>query len=547
MLKPVLRLVLIVMAFFIAPSAYAEYVEIYSICMDRGAEQIRTECQINYRRDAEAIPDSATSIQQYIQRCMDQRAAANTTLRKNCEHQASVASGYTVEGETSFNALPLDAQGGEAVSTSCVPAPGVTCPLGTSLRPRSRPPGLGGTGAAAPATGGGQQATQPNATPTAASAQSEASQDLALCGGVSNTAVSCCNNPMACLTTAERQQFASLSQTESEGGLADSCNQMRTLGNTSTTLNNRLSGICSGGRQACSSSCGSLISKYQALASRCNGCANQSIYDDALSRLSANKRTCADLQGRATALAAQAFEGTRSQTYATNCQNSTGLSPGSVPASVGGTQDSFGCSVDPTGADCRREVMAKLQPLQSKMDTAFQDSTGEVRPSFNPEPMQNVGDAMPIVGGGSGAPGVANVIANNSSGGIPGSGGGGSAKLDPRSTRGGVASGGGGSASTDIMQGDRSGGYSSPGGSGFDESESLPRARRQAGRGVAPRPSLLGMDLKEFLPGGSRDPRRHLAGLDGKSQINGRAHDIFKIISNKIVEKCRLGVLWRCD
>ena len=134
---------------------------------------------------------------------------------------------------------------------------------------------------------------------------------------------------------------------------------MRALGNTSTTLNNRLSGICSGGRQACSSSCGSLISKYQELASSCSGCANQSIYEDTLSRLAANKRTCVELQSRATALAAQAFEGTRSQTYATNCQNSAGLSAGGVPASVENKQDSFGCSADPSGAECRREVMAE--------------------------------------------------------------------------------------------------------------------------------------------------------------------------------------------
>jgi hypothetical protein len=38
-----------------------------------------------------------------------------------------------------------------------------------------------------------------------------------------------------------------------------------------------------------------------------------------------------------------------------------------------------------------------------------------------------------------------------------------------------------------------------------------------------------------------------LAGLGlSRSQINGKGEDIFLIISNKMTEKCRLGVLWQC-
>ena len=69
------------------------------------------------------------------------------------------------------------------------------------------------------------------------------------------------------------------------------------------------------------------------------------------------------------------------------------------------------------------------------------------------------------------------------------------------------------------------------------------------GGGRVPATDENGIDLRRFLPGGDKDPkRRGIAGLDlNSAQINGKFVNIWNRISDRMQEKCRLGELIGCD
>lgn len=158
------------------------------------------------------------------------------------------------------------------------------------------------------------------------------------------------------------------------------------------------------------------------------------------------------------------------------------------------------------------------------------------------------GDGSMTNGGGGG--GSYKTIPNNSGGGIPGGGGSSEAKLDPQSR--GMASSGGPSVNTNIERGFLSGGGggSAPGraagaggyGGGDEEGGGY---KPNAGGGDDPS-GLRGLDLKRFLPGGSSDPGRFLGGNSHSSQINGPSINIWNRISDRLQQRCRLGLLYRC-
>jgi hypothetical protein len=99
---------------------------------------------------------------------------------------------------------------------------------------------------------------------------------------------------------------------------------------------------------------------------------------------------------------------------------------------------------------------------------------------------------------------------------------------------------------TQIEGGLMAGGYStSPGGDlGTDGAGGYSYGRGGAGgRG----PASVGMDLKKYLPGQRLDPRRRMGGDAMLSaEINGKSCDMFKKISARFQEKCKLGVLLGC-
>ncbi|MBX3023100.1 MAG: hypothetical protein KF799_15600, partial [Bdellovibrionales bacterium] len=66
------------------------------------------------------------------------------------------------------------------------------------------------------------------------------------------------------------------------------------------------------------------------------------------------------------------------------------------------------------------------------------------------------------------------------------------------------------------------------------------------GRGVASTGSGGRIDLKQYLPGGARDPRLMGGMRPPGTQIHNKFVDIWGRISVRMVEKCRLGILAGC-
>ena len=155
-------------------------------------------------------------------------------------------------------------------------------------------------------------------------------------------AVSCCGNPLNCMSSSERAKYQ-MAASNSGGSLAGSCQEMQALGASSSGLNARLSGICSGGQQGCYSTCGALISKYQSLLANCSGCSSQSIYENTLNRLSSQKQLCSNLQGRVQALANQSFAGSGSQAYSANCLLAAAMPSSAMAGDAGNSMQPFGC------------------------------------------------------------------------------------------------------------------------------------------------------------------------------------------------------------
>jgi hypothetical protein len=323
---------------------------------------------------------------------------------------------------------------------------------------------------------------------------------------------------------------------------------MQQLGEASARLNSRLSGVCIGGQQSCISTCGALISKYQNLSINCEGCANQSVYDQAIGELMSQKQICGSLDGRVRALANQAAQGAGSAGYADACAQRG--SAGGLPA-LGSSGTGGGSSADmlPDRVAAANGSTGFAANADANSGAAFHDGRSGAAgrdPGFNVGSMA-VSNAMPAIPPTPAtAPNAAGVIANNTGGAMPGSDANGGARLGSKGTK--VSGSAGSVVNVDIMQGERSGGFSaSTGGSGLEFDDGAGSANRGRAKDSDQSSGIAGLDLKQFLPGGSRDPNRNLAALGGvRSQINGKGEDIFQLISNKMVEKCKLGVLWRC-
>lgn len=162
------------------------------------------------------------------------------------------------------------------------------------------------------------------------------------------------------------------------------------------------------------------------------------------------------------------------------------------------------------------------------------------------------GLGQPGFGGLAGKPGEApkvNTIANNSGGGIPGQGGGGQASLGGAPGKLGAGAAGGAGYTTDIDQGFRSGGYAAGGDGGSNDNGG--GSGFGGGRGLASvggrMPASQGLDLKKYLPGGALAGARAGGMRAQSSEIHGRFVDIWSRISERFLEKCKLGELTGCS
>jgi hypothetical protein len=281
------------------------------------------------------------------------------------------------------------------------------------------------------------------------------------------------------------------------------------------------------------------------------------MYQDAAAQMQQANQTCSGYASVVSQLGQQASQMMNTSSSGYNCQNQAAAMPSSH-GGMGDTGDSSAsaapttasCAANPALAGC--QVPAASASQASASTAAFQETQKSTNSAGNnvadtSRAAANMMNPYQAVAAGQNAPaGAAMVVANNSGGAIPNNTSGG-ARLDParKGKPGGVT---GSSSVADILGGVRSGGgYSQPAGRGGDDFYDPGSRRRGAGgpaRGLASVP--VGLDLKNYLPGGAMDPNRRLGGLANNREIAGRFEDMWKNISSRYNEKCRLGILADC-
>lgn len=402
-------------------------------------------------------------------------------------------------------------------------------------------------------------------------AESEAAADIASCDSQQSNASRCCNNPLSCassMNSADQASLANLFNSDSgSGGIADSCRAMGSLASNYGNVNSGLSAVCAGAHNSCSSICGSLADKYSNKLSNCDGCAARDIYSDTYQKLASRRSTCQSLSARANQLAVTGLSTANNNSLADYCQQQAGapnpnsLNPNlsannpssGLPSNSGGSVNlPYGLPNAPTTANAMRGGESGFREgtrVPSARDFNVDGSTGfKGYDNKNPASQNPVSDAVSRWGG----PSTSGNVPNNSGGPIPGAAAGGSfggATGSAQLNRAGSASSAGATAgkqSTDIDQGLRGGGgYTQPGGSGLQPASQYANGGGGGNRRIAGNDNQFEakIDLKQYLPGGSRAAARSWSG----NEINKKEENLFLLISNKMMEKCRLGILWQCQ
>ena len=409
-------------------------------------------------------------------------------------------------------------------------------------------------------TSGGGSSAQYSPTDDSAAAQAQASADLSACMAAQSKA-SAASNPTA--SAQDVQDLQALQQSGDSGGLQAYCQEMASAGNSNSSINGSLGATCTTSQVSCSSTCASLAQKYSSLIDACTDCESYSIYTSTYQSLSSAQSSCDGLASRCDTLTRQGLQA-GSSAYGDYCNQNSAAMPTNMSGAnaMGAANGAFGgaggangdCPPNATRAECQaraQQAEAASAATQSRGETSFQSASASGAQKFAlPAVDTSLADASPV--GGQGPPGAApevKPIPNNSGGGVGGAGGSSSASLGSASPSS-VARAGGGSgfASTDIDHGLSSGGYSAPAGTAQPSliERGLASLRRSRGSESDGSGFFTGLDLKQYLPGGSRDPSRRLAGAGFRSEINAKEEDIWRRISNKMIEKCRLGVLWQC-
>jgi hypothetical protein len=292
--------------------------------------------------------------------------------------------------------------------------------------------------------------------------------------------------------------------------------------------------------------------KYLNLANSNQGTDLGNAYLSAVDQFMSIATNCDGLRSRGTQLAAQGISSGSTQSMSQACQDATAASPTNMttpngnPVATSPSQAALdatvNCQANPSAAECQNQNYT--QAGKSGFDTqAKGDAQFDVPDAGTRSTDYFANNVQP-----QSAAAKVNAVPNNSGGGFGIGGDSTSASLNSRDGR--RPSQGSPGYSTDIMQGTMSGGgYSYGSGSGSGLEGQNYGSRFFAGRNKRVKNDdggMLGMDLRQFLPGGSR-ARRALAGFNGHSEINAKEEDIWRRISNKMIEKCKLGVLWRCE
>lgn len=401
--------------------------------------------------------------------------------------------------------------------------------------------------------------------------EAQASADISSCEGSQTSASRCCNNPLSCagdMGSGDQSSLAGLFNSNSSGGLSEACRNMNSLATNYGNVNSGLAAVCASSHNSCSNTCGGLVDKYADLLASCSDCAARGIYENAHSRLTSRNASCQSLRSRSEQLASTGLSTVNNRTIAEHCTRTASTMPSDNPTvnnnnnrPGSGVPNSWGNSpvtIPPTAADGTRLAAAnaayaqragfragsqqpKAEDFNVDGSSGYKGYGGNAKPGTQAPVGANGPGGSQLPGG---AAGKAAVVANNSGGSIPGSG----ADFRPASL--GPAGNGKPQAGNSKQVTDIDHGFQ--GGNGFSQPTSYNSAwapdeppQQYNGRQIAGNDNQFEgrIDLRQFLPGGSRAAARTIGG----NEINKKEENLFRLISNKMNEKCRLGVLWQCQ
>lgn len=464
---------------------------------------------------------------------------------------------------------------------------------GTDAEARADEGGGEGEGGEEARTDEGEGNTDPNnprGTPDTSSTQLATNLENA-CIQAYADANRCCNSPLSCmgvdqgtqndigsLATIAGSAGAGMMQSGNPQSIQQACDMMRMAGYSATGLNGAGAFMCNENKNGCLDVCENSRAEIRHLVQQqCNydparthgSCPGlQASYDIVNSR----QLSCSSFSLNVAAMGQQAAHSGTAAQMAGLCQQ---LSQTSNPSTTGfeeTTQDftAIDCSdpanqYDPRCRDCSNPTMADT-PLcrgngsgdgnnrnqANNGDGSSVDVSSSANFGSRPENF-NTFDTTGDVNAAQQGPQFGEMQNQKSAArGIPNNGGGFTGGTSAAGFGGGGGSGGsrGGSGgyNTDVLRGVSGGsGYSNPaGGGGYQARGGAPNYR--GNRAPASRKSANGFDLKQFLPGGSNDPNRRLAGMAGTamSEIGPSHSDIWQRLSNRVREICKLNRLYNC-
>jgi hypothetical protein len=365
--------------------------------------------------------------------------------------------------------------------------------------------------------------------------------DAQMCQQLAQQATSCCRNPASC--------------TQDDYGFGPPIGQ-------------GINGACYGANSAntaagnANSNAGTLCyQKYMKCANTCSSYGLDSV-----------AQQCRGLQAYVTSYGNQGLYNGSAANSGINCNNMAGAMPQSMnpydpnnPQNMLNQQqamnDPYGCQMNPGSAACQNCQLNPGSPTcvaaanaaqRERGKAAFQDASAnkaDKTANFNvPNPSDGVSanTQFPKVepvqqkvdpiqnGGGSGFPG-----ADGSNGAAAHQ----QAKLPPAPSYGAHGAGKGAEIDPNAL---RSGGYSQQPDNGELQTASLKPGGPGAANGRDPT-SSRGLDLKKYLPGGVYDGTRSGGYHTTSSEIAGRFADVWKNVTLRMQEKCKLGVLIGCE
>ncbi len=557
------------LCFIVSPLSHAQFAAVYRQCLqnerDKADQTVRDACA----QDAAMLSNPGM-----FGECVNKTHSAllSTAVRNRCREEAE-KSHYTPE---QLKAHEDARKREEAVRTGrAFVSDEPESPVKPTEPKKETPPKEADAGRpattpppASPPKNPTEPTPAPDHTATVAEAENEAAEDIAACERSQSKANQCCNNPMSCagsMNASDQRSLANLFNNDNGGGLSDACQSMNALANNYGNVNSGLSAVCASAHNACTNVCGQLVSKYSTRISSCTDCPAQSVYESAHSTLSSRNSNCQSMRSRSDQLQLTGLSTANNRSIAEHCTRQAAQLPNpiapaqGIPTSGTPLPTSFGSPVAanqlaPTGTTRAiagggagfRDGGRVAQPSDFNVDQSTGFKGYNSKQSQTQAPVGQTG-ALGNLPGAAGS-GKIPVVANNSGGSIPGQGGenrpaslGPAGSIKPQAP--------GANQTTDIDRGFQgANGYSQSAGSGGSGRDGERGGYQQAAlndRRIAGNDDQFEqkIDLRQFLPGGSRAAARSW----GNNQINKKEENLFLLISNKMIEKCRLGILWQCQ